>query len=140
MLFGRRPHLTVAEMFRGGLSVVAVPLLSGETPDEIQDTAQFYGFTDYGQGEGRTFEFAGDLHKELPFREDKIVVWAPRDGVCRIELHHGKSETRAIPRSAEAWRKMVARSPDRAWVLALEPTRVEGDRGVTWASLRRGEG
>lgn len=138
MAFGGPPRLTVAEMFRGGLNVVAMPLLSGEAPDEIQENAQFYGFSDYGRGEGRYFEFSGELHEALPSRQDRIVVFVPRDEACRIELRHGAEEARQIPRSAEAWRAMVARSSDPDWILEVWPSEIAGDRGLTIATLRRG--
>ncbi len=130
------PQMTVARMLVGALDIVAVPLLRGETPDGIQDTAQFYGFSDYGQGESRYFEYSGRLN-ELPSLDDRIVVLAPKGRACRIELHHAAAEARDIPGVADAWRKMVARSPDPAWVLEIRPGRQLGPRLITAALVTR---
>lgn len=137
-----RPRLTVSKMLIGGLDIVALPLLCGETPDAIQDVAQTYGFSGYGRGEARFFEYSGAVHHDLPTREDRILVWTPRRGAlgregCRIELHHHAWETRVIPRSADDWRSMVARSSDPDWMLTLAPAVLKGFRGMTVATLRR---
>jgi hypothetical protein len=138
MPFIAPPRLTVSKMLIAGLDVVALPLLDGRSLDEIQDAAQFYGFSDYGDGAGRFFEYSGALHHELPSREDRIVVWTPRNGACRIELHHHAWETRVIPRSAEDWRAMIARSPNPDWTLELAPAVIRGVRATTVAMVRRG--
>jgi hypothetical protein len=133
-----RPQMTVSKMLVGGLDIVALPLLQGFTPDEIQDAALSYGFSDFGSAEARFFEYSGALHRDLPSREDRVVVWTPRRDACRVELHHHAWETRVIPRSADAWRRMIARSPDPAWTLELAPTLIKGMRGSTVATVRRG--
>lgn len=137
MPFIAPPRLTVSKMLISGIDIVALPLLDGARPDEILDVAQFYGFSGYGEGPGRFFEYSGAVHHDLPSREDRIVVWAPRNGSCRIELHHHAWETRVIPRTAQEWRAMVARSPDPDWALELTPAVIRGVRGSTHGSVRR---
>lgn len=136
MLLLRPPQMTVAKMLVGALDICAMPLLQGETPEELMDTAQFYGFSSYGGGDAHYFEYSAKYH-QLPSPEDKLVIFMPKDGACRIALHHDVKETRNIPRSADAWRRMVARSPDKVWTLEIGETKREGRRAVTVATVRR---
>jgi len=135
------PTLTAAEMFLGGLNVVAMPLLRGKTPDEIQETAQFYGYEDWGQDAERRFISRRPYNPAPGEHANVVTVWVPQGGACRLFAHHPAAEIPLLARAAAAWRLMAdaERFPDR-WALTLGPSQPDGaheGRAVTEAWLRR---
>lgn len=138
------PYLTAAENFLGGLNIVALALLRGETPDEIQETAQFYGYEDWGQGPERRF-VGRKPYNPKPGEYASVTtiwtpIWTPQGGVCRILVEHPAGEDADLAAAAARWRQMTeAPFPDR-WELTLAPSRPDGathGRAVTEAWLRK---
>lgn len=132
------PHITAAENFLGGLNVVAMPLLCGETPEEIQETAQFYGYEDWGQGPDRRFIGRRPYNPEPGAYFSIATFWAPQDSRCRIRIEHTAGEEAQIAAAAARWREMAANFPD-SWELRLDPSRPGGAEGraVAEAWLRK---
>ena len=100
---------TPVELLLGALSVVALPLVKGEDGEEMVETAQFYGFEDYG-----------DRFLDTGPRVSELIAFRPTadEPGCVIEMRfRGFVLPGGFSRACGRWAAMMRLSRDgrNAW-------------------------
>ncbi|MEJ0060897.1 MAG: hypothetical protein WDM79_15515 [Terricaulis sp.] len=121
MPFERSP----IDIFLGALNMVALPLVRGEDSEDMRETAQFYGFEDFG-----------DHFKNVSPRVTELVVFppSPSEPACVLTLTTPNFLLPgAFTRAAARWAKSqtMTREGPRRWrntglVFTLEISRSGG--------------
>jgi hypothetical protein len=94
---------TPVELLLGALSVVALPLVRGDGDEEMVETAQFYGYEDYGDRFLNTWPRVCELTAFRPTGDETG---------CVVEMHFpGFVLPGAFSRACGRWAKAMRLSP-----------------------------